>query len=363
MAGRAFVCAFVALAVVVSESGPLAQTSTPTIASVSGMLASGSTLTITGSGFGSKAAVPPLKWDTFEGGTSGAKLTGWALEASDPAVEPVYSTVVRRASSTMSARANFVNGNWNSSFGVSGTALPRLYLDAWYYYDAASPYSRNHKLFRIISNNYTPNLYYNVYCGTTSSHLSQDGVDVGNYHVWMSPTAADLGRTWVHLQAYFKESSPSAADGTAMLWIDGVLQASQVGNFRTRTSSATFWNTVFLGNYLGHEADANCPAYGDAYTYWDDVYLDITQARVEIGDASTYAASRHREIQIPSAWSATSISVKLHAGSFPDLTTLYLYVVTEAGVVNATGYQLSATGEIPPRPSPPRNVRIVKTGG
>ena len=68
------------------------------------------------------------------------------------------------------------------------------------------------------------------------------------------------------------------------------------------------WENVWVGQYLGHDADDLCAGIGDSYAYWDDVYIDTTQARVEIGDAPTYAASRHREIQLPTAWSDSSIT-------------------------------------------------------
>jgi hypothetical protein len=239
-----------------------------------------------------------------------------------------------------------------------------LYLDAWYYLDAVSPYSRNHKLFRIITGTTSgggwgqPNLYYNLYCGAVgaTSHLSQDGVDTGNFHFWLDVGVAYFSRKWTHVQGYFKQSSANADDGTAMLWLDGTLKVNQVNNFRTRTSSTT-WSTIWLGHFLAHESDTQCGTYGDAYTYWDDVYMDTTQARVEIGNASTYATSLHREIQIPSTWSSSSINVKLNKGSFSSFDNLYLYVTDTSGRVNSSGFQICATCN---GLKPPTNLRIVR---
>jgi hypothetical protein len=342
-----------ALAVIFLGARGQLQEAGPRVSDVSGQIAHGATVTIVGSGFGSKPSGPPLKWDTFEGGTPGTNLQGWDV---DPAI-PQYSSAVVRPNSTRSARAAFVGGVYASNFGIKGRSLPRIYFDAWYYYDAVRPYSRNHKLFRIHANTYSPNLYYNIYCaGVSASHLSQDGVDPRGMvaHVWISPTADYFSRRWVHLQGYFQESSPNLDDGVAYLWIDGVKHVD-LNRFITRNTSSSSWDTLWFGNYLSHDSEGSCPAYGDAYTYWDDVYVDVTQARVEIGDASTYSSSRHREIQIPSEWSDTSIKVRLNRGSFQDLNGLYLYVVNANGNVSQ-GFPLSGTRA----PASPTNLRILR---
>ena len=41
--------------------------------------------------------------------------------------------------------------------------------------------------------------------------------------------------------------------------------------------------------------------------------------------------ARHREIQIPTSWSDSRITVTLKAGSFPSLAGHYLYVIDERG--------------------------------
>ena len=333
--------ASVVLVLVLNSPVPQAQTSGPVISAVSGTVSHGSSLQISGSGFGSKSTAAPLKWDTFENGTDNTALSGWSLSATpDGTRVPRYSTLRRRPNSNLSARADFSNGNWGSNFAITGTPLPRVYLDAWYYYQPASPYSRNHKLFRIHSNTDSPNLYYNLYCATGYSHLSQDGVSGGNYHYWPWIGPEYFAGKWVHLQVYLEESSPGVDDGTALMWIDGVLWVNQVRNFRTRDSS-TNWNSIYLGNYVGHGSDASCAASGDAWTFWDDVYIDTTPARIEIGDASTYSATRHREIQIPSAWSSSAISITLNRGGFSSLDGKYLYVTDSAGRVNANGFPLA----------------------
>lgn len=80
----------------------------------------------------------------------------------------------------------------------------------------------------------------------------------------------------------------------------------------------------------------------------DDVYVDYTWARVEIGDAPTWVSCTRREIQIPSAWSNASITVTVNQGAFQNLGGAYLYVVDANGDVNQNGYALCTACPMPP---------------
>jgi hypothetical protein len=343
--------------------------SAPSVSGVSGTLQAGATLTITGGGFGTKANPAPLKWDNFDSGTNGAVIgNGWSYTTGcnpGPCHPPIYSNAVTRPGSSLSIRANFDDGgrtdcpdgegcNWSSSYGVTGGSstnritgltLPVIYLDTWVNYAPATPEPRNVKLIRVHTNTYAPNLYLNIYCltDTDGARLGQDG---GGTNVTF-PSSPWRGSSfykgnWRHIQMYLVESTPGVADGTAIITIDNVTSVNRVGNFMTRTDASQHWDTVWIGNYAGHNALYSCLASpGNTYIYWDDSYIDITRAHVEIGDADTYAACTHREIQVPSAWTSTSISVKANAGSFPNLSNLYLYVMDSTGAVNASGYKLA----------------------
>jgi len=75
---------------------------------------------------------------------------------------------------------------------------------------------------------------------------------------------------------------------------------------------------------------------------------------VELGDASTYAASKHREIQVPTAWADGSVSVKFNSGTFAAGSTAYLYVTdssnnTSPGIAVKIGG--SATSVTPKAPT------------
>jgi hypothetical protein len=96
----------------------------------------------------------------------------------------------------------------------------------------------------------------------------------------------------------------------------------------------------------------------------DDIYADNTLARVVVGNASTYASLTHRELQIPSAWSNSSIAITVNKGSFRDNDCAYLYVIDDNGIVNSNGYKISGDNDCtisadPVAPAAPTGLRIV----
>ena len=157
---------------------------------------------------------------------------------------------------------------------------------------------------------------------------------------WLELGPPNFSKRWAHIQGYFEQSSANVRDGVMRFWVDGVKQVDQP--VATRVFPQHQWENVWVGQYLGHDADDVCAGIGDSYAYWDDVYIDTTQARVEIGDAPTYEASLHREIQLPTAWSDSSITITVNQGGFSNLPNLYLYVTDSDGHVNSTGIPLVA---------------------
>lgn len=313
---------------------------------------------ISGSSFGSKPTAAPWKFDGFETGSLGAELSGWDLYGD---AYPIYSQEYLRPSSSRSAKALF-NGTSNTSMfgGAPAAGMERIFVDLWYLYEPADPASRNHKLFRLYPGDIPgsiPNLYFNVYCRPIdSSRLMSDGVNTGNYQTGTPWTWGQADRTWVHIQAYFRPSSTTADDGEAYMWIDCVKVVDEP-NFRTRIeANPETWGSIWFGYYLSHTGAGSCPpSEGDSFTYWDDVYVDVTQARVELGDAPTYDSCTHREIQLPTQWSSTEITVTARGGSFSVGDELYLFVIDEDGNVS-DGYQVTLVSESTPDTTAPTGV-------
>ncbi len=354
----------------------------PVIRKATGAVVNGAALTLTGTGFGTKAVAAPLKFDRFESGKTGSVVSnGWALTEGHfrPGVPhfPVYSTAVLRPNSTRSVQARFDDDGRRcggdgcqsgSSFGIRGMPSPgftHLYLDAWVYYAIATPVeSRNVKLLRVHA--YTddqPNLYLNIYClnDTDGARLGQDGG--GNSTVlpatpWRG--ASFFAGNWRHIQLYLVQSSPNQLDGLGVLTIDNVTSLKE--SLRTRVDTST-WDTVWMGNYVGHDrGPPSCPHPSpfSTFIYWDDAYVDTTQARVEIGDAATYTACTEREIQPATSWSPTSVTVTANQGAFASLAGKYVFVVDRTGAAS-NGLQISSA-DTPPARAPATKMTVSETG-
>lgn len=351
------------VATVIQLLGPAAH-STPDISSGAEILEDGSSCAIHGHDFGPKSVPAPAHFDDFEAGTPNETLSGWEFSTSHGRC-PVYSTTYARPNSERSAKCLFDGGQWLSSFGVTSVAdITEVYVDAWYLYSPADPPSRNHKLIRLYAgrDSGVPNLYFSHDCHQESGRIGSDGVSEGNSYDYNDYSWSLADENWIHIQGYVKASSTAMDDGIALLWIN-CDKITDEPAFRTRTeANPTLWHGVWFGNYLGHDAVSGCPeSPGASYTYWDDVYVDFTQARVELGNAPTYDACTHREIQIPTQWSDTSITITVNGGSFETGSELYLFVVDQPGIVSA-GYPVVLGGQSGGDATPPADVTTLAVG-
>jgi hypothetical protein len=314
-----------------------AALSAPIISNLTGVIDNGESIVILGSEFGIKENPAPLRYDDFAGGTIGDSVQGWA-HSTHQGRPPVYSDDMIRTDDN-AVKCLFDNGQYLSSFGYRGDeSLTKVYIDAWYLYSPADIPSRNHKIFRLYSGMTSgyPNLYFSHTCRADGGGtVSQDGVGHGNYVDYNGYGWEDADLTWIHIQGYFEESVIDADTGLAQLQINHQMITDEQ-SWRTKTSSnPESWHSVWFGNYLGHGSTDNCPSSpGASYTYWDDVYLDTTQARVEIGNAAVYTQCSHREIQIPSEWSADSVTISGHMGTFENGEAAYIFLIDEDGGVS-----------------------------
>ncbi|GAB6194017.1 hypothetical protein JCM39068_37690 [Desulfocastanea catecholica] len=92
---------------------------------------------------------------------------------------------------------------------------------------------------------------------------------------------------------------------------------------------------VYFGHYYSNDACAVDGVKTEAKRWWDEIYIDTTQARVEICDAALWSERAHCEIQIPSAWSPSSITLTVNQGSFINNAEAYIFVINESGEVSA----------------------------
>jgi hypothetical protein len=166
--------------------------------------------------------------------------------------------------------------------------------------------------------------------------------------------ATNLFAQWIKVEIEVKWSQQS--DGRARVWDNGRLVIDYSGvtdkdNLNALISGSS--RTDGLGGYARMAGQPN------NWRYMADLYLDYSIARVVLGNAPTLAASTIRELQIPTAWSNTSITFQANLGAFASGQTAYVYVVDANGVVSATGRPVVLTSG-PPPPAAPTNIRILR---
>ncbi len=72
----------------------------------------------------------------------------------------------------------------------------------------------------------------------------------------------------------------------------------------------------------------------------DDMYVAIgpnAQARIELGNASTYSECTEFALLTPISWTNNEIRATVRSGGFSDLGSQYLYVFDGEGRVNSFG--------------------------
>jgi hypothetical protein len=336
----------------------------PTVGGVSGTLSTGQTVTISGSGFGSKSSASPVLWDNFEGGAAGngtqgapATIGKWDTGAGSENVS--YSNQVAHTGK-QSADGNFVT-NYNASLAKNMT-FSRLYMDFWMLVKYNSIKSRNFKPWRLYGDNDNYQLDYVWLCNSNLMNRVQanTGLGLGDY----GGPAYSNGQ-WMHIQLSYQQSSPGQTNGAVHHFINSVVAGLDSNSVETETASASF-DQIRIGHYWDSNSDDVCPSNSGAHIYVDDAYIDTSWSRVEIGNSSSYTAATHREIQVAKTWADGSVTVNFNPGSFTSGSAAWLFVIdangnTSAGKQITIGNTSTGGGTTPPAasaPNPPTDLVV-----
>ena len=135
----------------------------------------------------------------------------------------------------------------------------------------------------------------------------------------LSPSLLLSKGKWYRFWSYLH----GAADTTAHeeLWVASPSgEANLVSSKRVNRTGQIFYTTFtgFSKIYVNSYYDW-CNGCTESAPTFDDVYIAIgsgARARVEIGDAATYATSKNLTIATVTSWSDTSITATIRQGSF-----------------------------------------------
>lgn len=148
-------------------------------------------------------------------------------------------------------------------------------------------------------------------------------------------------REWVRVELFLQPSSrPGKEDGAVEAWVHR--PGKEITRIFSRDSLVTYaeeetrrWRHYVFQNFQGNGLG------GHSRVWMDDIYIQDTRARVEIGNAPTWSGCSHREIQGPVAWSPERITFRFNPGRLLPEEEKYLYVIDAAGRVNQHGFTLS----------------------
>jgi hypothetical protein len=381
----------------------------PNITGVSGTVTHGSTITISGTGFGTKSnpaqtvSAAPLAWDivseqyvggvnknAYAGLTDGSSLntTGggkvWQdIQGGDATVR--YST--SRAQRNPHITAHYAVYNESSSYlklwlgrlvYPGGDLFPPATQKCFYlsFYRkvknptqsqgggdgsckilrATSVHSPDVSGFAILSH-----MLYGTYYTSTGEGITS-WVDAGNETDWVRwEIYLDANRKWfdVYKNGHYHQGSWSSVPGNLEM------RPAADWRFTIPGKSGYEFNVPPADFPAGDGLDAALFGYDDGHSLsggqeidMGEIYFDNTPARVEISSQSTWNdspgnVSLHREVQGRLlSWSTNTIFMAVNQGTFAGGNNAYLYVIDSDGNVNQNGYPIIFGADTSPPAAP-----------
>jgi hypothetical protein len=336
----------------------------PSVSSVSGAVANGQSITISGSNFGSGPSV--LLFDDFEQGSNGATIaTGsgsaavgqWnSTQGNGDTQPPTYSNA-EKVSGNLAAHMTNANGVWDSRIVAAIPQQNQVFISWWMWIDQMpinEGTSANWKTIWLMNTGTTDyDLTLPTYFGTGVNGLYGSNY-LGNncssgYSDWAVPSMST--GAWLRSWVFVDGTSDGKYIQSWALTPSGVAQAATSSN----SASSCWFNGAesFAQVYInGNMATGSCCSNA----YFDDIYIAYgpnAMARVEIGNAATYNACTNLTIVTPTSWSGSSITATVRQGSFGSSASAYLYVLDATGTPNANGYPVTfgASSSAPATPS------------
>ena len=339
-----------------------------------------SVIKISGKNFGNKQQPNPVTWDNIEDGSAdiNATIGKWASVGWPTGLMVASTSRQRSVNSLYNAYAKVPgNGNEYAAFRKSNGAATKWFIQYWFYIGNNWIWEDgNIKIMRLWSDE--SNLRVQAPINNVDVVVENSDIGHGGYGSncssggwtpvitgfqtiddilhsrcggevlpgsvgWHSYKADMKNGKWHCFQWEYKEGT--ASNGVLRWWVDG---KKLFDHNDINTGNANKYPFI-VGWYMSNSKDGN----GDLY--FDDVYIDSTWARVEIGNDSLYNNCDHRETQIPTNWLDNSISVIVNLGSFNPADNIYLFVVDEEGNASS-GYALNEDKNL----SIPENLKIKK---
>ncbi len=296
----------------------------------------------------------PLRWGTFEDGVIGASVTTTNYWEKRSVAEALFNNdTLRNTNTTKNVKVRHASaqnpGGWfyknEIGFNSTGTA----YVNMWVYCNfITGDDSWQLKLWRANSDGNDHSslprvVHTNIASGNNPLKESQhwltcyDADGTGQSLINYKNTINT--KTWINISFAWQASDVDKANGNIYFWTSSTLSGTailtdQFTNIQTRSKDNDVNIDALALGYLMADGGIS------ALSYYDNVYIDNSLARVEIGDDPDYNECTIREIQIPTSWPSHindfhhGIKITVNQGSFPNGSNAYLFVVNKDGVVS-----------------------------
>jgi len=328
----------------------------PVVETVSGIAGHNQVLTVQGRGFGARGDFHPnpdkmiRMFDDFNDGELRGNPYGlWTIfnESARPAEFLAGEGRSGLSDDGIYRRKRVDLGSLYIQAGDRPAYYSSFYMRLSPQFDIASSNAGTHqfKIVRIFSVNEKFNVYPS-FGANDGFHMSAEFAEPPVLrHQLQVDGIPDRPQGWNKLAIYYKKSSArNANDGRMILWWNN----RQVFNWRSHFAGGA--NAAVQGDFDSDGADLAgdwsvghyfSSASGGTYADFDDVYLDHSIARVELGNAPDIDACSVLEIQPPRTWSDRRLQVTVNAGAFKPGAKVYLYVTDEDGRVNLQGFPVT----------------------
>jgi hypothetical protein len=338
----------------------------PKVTGLKGNINHGAKVEISGSGFGLKSNPFPIRYDDFEGLTNGQGVgtaTGW-WEGEKMVVNKSYQ---RNTVSTRNAKIVLPGVIKKNNIGFANTK--KAYVNLWVRFDwGEGDDSYQIKTWRIANRIVSggtdmPTIALFHWFYTSGKARIQwitkkdDGEGGGKLvkNLYTDLPYPPTNPIWLNLAMQVDQND--LMEGSLTVWSTNfkggaILRQSSTHQVRNEKK---YLNAIKIGEYIGSGGDSST-------LYYDNIYIDNSWARVELGDKGNYNECTIREIQIPSAWSENSITITVNQGSFAYGKTVYLYAIDPNGNSNSQGYPITigGSGNNTAQPSPPVGLKIIE---
>lgn len=320
----------------------------PAVTGTSGSLSTGSTVVVSGSGFGTHTMQIESLQPTIEAGTVGQKFakTGWT-QSDWTWASPMYATDASHSGNKSLKCTESSSNNYNCAFAYAFPnpikAGGKAYFSWWVKYNGDT--NGQWKMFKLkqketIVDGPMEFVFFNWF----SMQQQAQGADSNNvgYGIWPNENTIPKGdNKWYRFEFEMNAGTTGSSNGSFTIRTTtdtGTIYEERSTGNRTHAANADEWRYAIWQNYIGNGINS-------AVIHLDDIYVQTgTQARVELCSGSTWAKRGKCEIQIPTSWNASSIPVTVNTGNFSSGSSAYLYVVDSSGTANSSGYQVSVGG-------------------